>query len=120
MSNFNDQKTTLLNDDEKAENQNIIYRKYRRLISIFTRVYQQIADQNGDDTHNKNEVHLKSVVIEKRGGLKNKFVLTLLLLWYFCSAVTLYSNKYIITTRKVDPTLIGKSNQSQLSMSIHF
>lgn len=63
--------------------------------------------------HNMNEVRseksleAKSVVIERQGGLANKFVLLLLVMWYFFSALTLYTNKYIVTSRKVDPTIMG-------------
>jgi len=78
---------------------------------FFTSFYRQISNPiNDENAHNKNEIRNRSndsVVIEKNGGLANKFVLLLLLLWYFCSAITLYTNKYIITSRKVDPTLIG-------------
>ncbi len=49
-----------------------------------------------------------SVSIEKKGGLANKFVLLLLFLWYIFSALTLYTNKYIISTKRADATLIGK------------
>jgi hypothetical protein len=78
---------------------------------FLTSFYRQISNPiNDENAHNKNEIRNRSndsVVIEKNGGLANKFVLLLLLLWYFCSAITLYTNKYIITSRKVDPTLIG-------------
>lgn len=80
--------------------------------SFFTNLYRQISNTSNEDSHNRNELRNKSgpadsLVIEKKGGLRNKYVLFLLLLWYFCSAVTLYTNKYIITSRKIDPTLIG-------------
>ena len=48
-----------------------------------------------------------AVAIEKSGGLANRFVLMLLMLWYLFSALTLYTNKYIITSRQIDPTIIG-------------
>lgn len=66
---------------------------------------------NDDDYHNRKpsdqESEHKSVLIERQGGLANTFVLFLLLLWYFFSALTLYTNKYIVATRKLDPTLVG-------------
>ncbi len=81
---------------------------------LFTSLYRQISNPvNDETTYNKNEVRNRlneSVIIEKNGGLKNKFVLLLLFLWYFCSAITLYTNKYIITSRNADPTLIGILN----------
>ena len=49
----------------------------------------------------------RSIVIERQGGLANRFVLFLLFLWYLFSAFTLYTNKYIVATRKLDPTLVG-------------
>lgn len=66
---------------------------------------------NDDDFHNRKpsdiETEHKSVIIERQGGLANSFVLFLLLLWYLFSALTLYTNKYIVATRKLDPTLLG-------------
>lgn len=50
---------------------------------------------------------VRSVVIERQGGLANRFVLLLLVLWYFFSALTLFTNKYIVSFRKADPTVIG-------------
>ena len=41
-------------------------------------------------------VDTQSVVIERQGGLANRFVIFLLLLWYLFSAFTLYTNKYIV------------------------
>ena len=69
-------------------------------------------DDDDVDYHNPNSVTSKttdarSIVIERQGGLANKFVLSLVLLWYFFSALTLYTNKYIVSNGKADPTLVG-------------
>ena len=85
----------------------------RNLKLLFTSLYRQISNPtlSDDAAHNKNEIRNRpndSVVIEKQGGLTNKFVITLLFLWYLFSALTLYTNKYIITSRHIDPTLVGK------------
>jgi solute carrier family 35 protein E2 len=47
------------------------------------------------------------VVIERQGGLGNIFVIILIVLWYLFSAFTLYLNKYIVGTQKVNPNLVG-------------
>lgn len=66
------------------------------------------------DSHNENKtssphnLESQSVVIERQGGLANKFVLFLLALWYLFSALTLYTNKYIVATRKADSFILGK------------
>ena len=49
----------------------------------------------------------QSVVIERQGGLTNKFVLFLLFLWYMFSGFTLYTNKYIVSSKIADPTVVG-------------
>jgi hypothetical protein len=67
-------------------------------------------DYHNDRDRSKSSSSLsdtRSVVIERQGGLANRFVVFLLILWYFFSAFTLYTNKYIVTTRRSDPTLIG-------------
>lgn len=72
--------------------------------------FESKTDSN-EDYHNadssKSNNDKQSVVIERQGGLRNKFVLVLLILWYMFSALTLYTNKYVVTTRKADPTMIG-------------
>jgi hypothetical protein len=72
-----------------------------------------IDEQDDNDFHNKLEektvaADSQTVVIERQGGLANKFVLLLLLLWYLFSALTLYTNKYIVSSRKADATITGK------------
>lgn len=89
----------------------------QKIKSIFTNLYRLFFTETDETSHSSREIKnelrksvssiSKSVVIEKQGGLANRFVLLLLLLWYMCSALTLYTNKYIMATRKVDPTLIG-------------
>ncbi|CAF0717269.1 unnamed protein product [Brachionus calyciflorus] len=73
-----------------------------------------------EDYHNRKPIDKntenKSVIIERQGGLANQFVLFLLFLWYFFSALTLYTNKYIVTTRKIDPTLIGTAQMLVTSL----
>jgi hypothetical protein len=70
-----------------------------------------IENDMDDNYHNKiesrNNNENQSIVIERQGGLQNRFVLFLLFLWYLFSAFTLYTNKYIVTTRKANPTIIG-------------
>ena len=95
----------------------ISHNKLRTLNVYIKQELNQIrnAYQDDIDYHNKNElrnstVETKSVVIERQGGLANRFVLLLLLLWYFFSALTLYTNKYIVTSQKADPTIIGEMN----------
>jgi hypothetical protein len=48
------------------------------------------------------------VLIEKQGGLSNHLVLYILFIWYLFSALTLFTNKYIVTYAKGNPTIIGK------------
>lgn len=89
----------------------------QKIKSIFTNLYRLFFTETDETSHSSKELKnvlrksvssiSKSVVIEKQGGLANRFVLLLLLMWYMCSALTLYTNKYIMATRKVDPTLIG-------------
>jgi hypothetical protein len=69
--------------------------------------YHNDRDRSRSPSSNLATEAQSSVVIERQGGLGNRFVLLLLLLWYFFSAFTLYTNKYIVTTRRSDPTLIG-------------
>ena len=41
-------------------------------------------------------------------GLMNVRAMSFLILWYFFSFCTLFLNKYILSTLKGDPTLLGK------------
>lgn len=102
-----------VNDDETKSN---LSKSQMAMSSALTKVYRQVSrslsTSTDDGTHNKNEVRSKagtskSILIEQQGGLANKFVIFLLLLWYLASAFTLYTNKYIMSSRKTDPTLIG-------------
>lgn len=122
-ANSNESDLVLRDDDENASSVigNSVARdtmsnnKLRTLNVYIKEELNQIrnAYQDEIDYHNKNEfrnstVETKSVVIERQGGLANRFVLLLLLLWYFFSATTLYTNKYIVTSQKADPTIIGE------------
>ncbi len=87
--------------------------------------FKQLRDalEENADYHNKTEKRCESVdgpsiVIERQGGLANKFVLFLLLLWYLMSAFTLYSNKHIVSSKIADPTLIGKIQLHQIEMQL--
>ena len=106
MSNYDHYNVDLHNSETQDQNEYKIKAKK----SLFQNLYRQLCSSDRADTHNTNEKKSsssQSVVIEKFGGLKNKFVLLLLLMWYMCSALTLYTNKYIISSRQTDPTLIG-------------
>lgn len=66
------------------------------------------ANENDDtDEVNYSNLNHQKVLIEKQGGLSNKTVLIILTLWYLFSALTLFTNKYIVTYNKGDPTLLG-------------
>jgi hypothetical protein len=92
------------------------FRKFNSFLKKeFNEIRHAVEDDEQVDFHNRKEEKVKnlssnyesSIIIERQGGLANRFVFFLLLLWYFFSALTLYTNKYIVTTRKIDPTLIG-------------
>ena len=115
--NESDVNLTKNNESISKEINNINNNNNNKLRSINTFIKEEInqirnAYQDDSDFHNKNEIRhdineIKSVVIERQGGLANRFVLLLLFLWYFFSALTLYTNKYIVTSHKADPTIIG-------------
>ena len=44
----------------------------------------------------------------EKQGLMNVRAMSFLILWYFFSFCTLFLNKYILTTLKGDPTLLGE------------
>ena len=54
------------------------------------------------------------VLIEKHGGLSNRKVLFICFIWYLFSALTLFTNKYIVTYAKGNPTIIGKKLKREL------
>lgn len=105
------------NETEVRDDLNSSRENTSKLRSLNTYIKEEIiqmrnAIKDDLDYHNKDEIRtdtseVKSVVIERQGGLANRFVLLLLVLWYFFSALTLYTNKYIVTSNKVDPTIIG-------------
>ena len=73
------------------------------------------------DTHNKNEKRTNSsvtdsIIIERQGGIRNRFVLILLALWYLFSAFTLYTNKFIVDSQKVNPKLVGATQMIVTSL----
>jgi hypothetical protein len=93
------------------------FNKFQRINTFLKEELAEIrhAVEDNIDYHNdkadrssveRNE-ETRSVVIERQGGLGNRFVIFLLILWYMFSAFTLYTNKYIVTTQRADPTLIG-------------
>jgi hypothetical protein len=66
-----------------------------------------IKTTNENDEVNYSSFNHQNVLIEKHGGLSNRHVLAILSLWYFFSALTLFTNKYIVSQSKGDPTLLG-------------
>jgi hypothetical protein len=60
-----------------------------------------------NNSEEKNLNHTK-VIVERQGGTFNKNVLPILVAWYITSALTLFSNKYILTIHKSDTTFLGK------------
>ena len=79
----------------------------------FNQIRNAYSDEIEESTYNPKDSRtetsdVRSVVIERQGGLANRFVLLLLMLWYFFSALTLFTNKYIVSFRKADPTVIGE------------
>lgn len=110
------EKTVIEETSCSQDGQNIakLFRFVNKFIKKeFDAVKHAVEDDidNDDDCHNRKpldqESEHKSVLIERQGGLANTFVLFLLFLWYIFSALTLYTNKYIVATRKLDPTLVG-------------
>jgi hypothetical protein len=65
------------------------------------------SKENDNDEVNYSSLNNQNVLIEKSGGLSNKHVLIILLLWYLFSAFTLFTNKYLVSNGG-DPTLLGK------------
>ena len=53
----------------------------------------------------------QNVLIEKHGGLFNKRVLSIFTLWYLFSALTLFTNKNILTKHQGNPTMLGKTEK---------
>ena len=49
-----------------------------------------------------------SLTDEEKKGLMNPRALLFLAIWYFFSFCTLFLNKYVLTTLKGDPTLLGR------------
>lgn len=80
-----------------------------------------IEDNIDADFHNTNKtkgpLESQTVVIERQGGLANRFVLFLLFLWYTFSAFTLYTNKYIVTSRKADSFIVGTTQMIVTSIA---
>lgn len=52
---------------------------------------------------------------DARAGLFNIRAITFLLLWYSFSFCTLFLNKYILSTLKGEPTLLGKRYETTLT-----
>ena len=69
--------------------------------------YHNSASSSGAKSESST-IEAQTVVIERQGGLANRFVLFLLVIWYVFSALTLYTNKFIVTTQKADSFIVGK------------
>jgi hypothetical protein len=81
---------------------------FKELNVIRHAIEDNIDDSSDVDYHNEeNKTESQSVVIERQGGLANRFVLFLLFAWYLFSAFTLYTNKYLVGTRKADSFVVG-------------
>ena len=50
----------------------------------------------------------RQLAVEEREGLFNARAICFLILWYIFSFCTLFLNKYILSTLRGDPTLLGK------------
>lgn len=74
-----------------------------------------------EDFHNatkaESAVESQTVIIERQGGLANHFVLFLLFVWYVFSALTLYTNKFIVSNRKSDSFVVGTIQMIVTSIS---
>lgn len=84
--------------------------------------FRQAIEENIDaDYHNADKttgpLESQMVVIERQGGLANRFVIFLLFLWYAFSAFTLYTNKFIVTSRKADSFIVGTTQMIVTSFS---
>jgi hypothetical protein len=81
------------------------------------------SNNNSNNHYNKNEKKLvtnelstNAVVIERNGGLRNRYVLFLLCLWYFFSGTTLYTSKYIVATQRANPKIIATTQMVLTSL----
>lgn len=127
-SSINNQNTDS-DDSQTGSNSKLThFEKFKNLNKFLKEEFNELRHaveddiDRDDDYHNKKQKRLdndsepRSVVIERQGGLANHFVLLLLFLWYLFSAFTLYTNKYIVTNRKADPTLVGTSQMIVTSL----
>jgi hypothetical protein len=62
------------------------------------------TQNNSEET----QLNHSNVIIERHGGMYNTQVLVILITWYIISALTLFSNKYILTVYKGNTTFLGK------------
>jgi solute carrier family 35 protein E2 len=67
----------------------------------------EIIETTTTTTIIENENNHPNILIEKHGGLLNKTVFAILTVWYILSALTLFTNKHILTNYKGDPTFLG-------------
>ena len=105
---------------------NIFSKKPSKLLnraSSFFTTYSTAINNNGESLnhYNKNEKKLNelssnAVVIERNGGLRNRFVLSLIGMWYFFSATTLYTSKYIVATQHANPKVIATTQMFMTSL----
>ena len=73
---------------------------------------------NDTDEVNYSSFNNQNVLIERHGGLSNRRVFSILALWYLFSALTLFTNKYLVSHGKGDPTLLGILNLSNMVIKI--
>ena len=83
------------------------------LLYIFLQVTIDVPDTQGR-TSPVREGH--TIVRETKDGLLNIKALLFLCLWYVFSAGTLFSNKYILSNLLANPTFLGESSTSVLSV----
>lgn len=120
--------TSSLNSNSAASGSNkklSSFEKFRNLNKFLKSELNEfrhaIEDNIDADYHNvdktKGPLESQTVVIERQGGLANRFVLLLLFLWYTFSAFTLYTNKFIVTSRKADSFIVGTTQMIVTSIA---
>jgi hypothetical protein len=89
------------NNDKVFANKN----QFSRMSSSSSREFNIVLLLNNHN--NKKNRLIESVSIEKHGGLFNKRVFGVFILWYLFSALSLFSNKNILTKYEGNPTVLG-------------
>jgi hypothetical protein len=96
--------------------------KSHKLIEYTRDTTSNLVVDSNNNHYNKNEKKLinelgtNAVVIERNGGLRNKYVLFLLCLWYFFSGTTLYTSKYMVATQRANPKIIATTQMFLTSL----